>query len=139
MFGGRYRRNKKESLTRSIAPSKSFRKDMPQSGARPEKTAKILKILENFKKFEENEMKKAIKIEDLPSGLDETAVQVLRIIALKLGERQRGRVEYMHIAQSLNMSRAAVAKAVKRLAKSRAIKFLRTGEMEILNAVNVEG
>ena len=83
-------------------------------------------------------MKKAIKIEDLPSGLDETAIQVLRIIALKLGECQRGRVEYMHIAQSLNMSRATVSKAVKRLAKSRVIKFLRTGEMEILNAVNIE-
>lgn len=84
-------------------------------------------------------MKKAIKIEDLPSGLDETAVQVLRIIAIKLGERQRGRVEYMKIAASLDVDRAVVSKAVKRLARKRMIKFYKNGELEILNVVDVEG
>lgn len=82
-------------------------------------------------------MKKAIKIEDLPSGLDETAVQVFRVIVLKLGDRSRGRVEYMQIAASLNVSRAVVSKAVKRLKRKGVLAFVKGGELEILNVINV--
>ena len=81
-------------------------------------------------------MKKAIKIEDLPAKLDETAVQVLRIIALKLGDRARGRVEYMQIAASLNVKREVVRKAVNRLKRKRVLRSV-DGELEILRTVDV--
>ena len=79
--------------------------------------------------------KMAIKIEDLPS-LDATAVQVLRVIVLKLGSSQRGRVEYKVIGSCLKLKRDVVAKAVRRLHEKKVL-ALENGELVLLNVIEV--
>ena len=78
-------------------------------------------------------MKNSIKIENLPA-LDTTAVHVLRVIVLKLGDRRRGFVDYNIIAKSLDVKARTVARAVVRLEKK---KMLRrdNGELELLETV----
>ncbi len=79
-------------------------------------------------------MKKSIKIENLPA-LDTTAVHVLRVIVLKLGDKRRGFVDYNIIAKSLDVKARTVARAVVRLEKK---KMLRrdNGELELLETVD---
>ena len=79
-------------------------------------------------------MKKSIKIENLPA-LDTTAVHVLRVIVVKLGEKRRGFVDYNIIAKSLDVKARTVARAVVRLEKK---KMLRrdNGELELLETVD---
>ena len=79
-------------------------------------------------------MKKSIKIENLPA-LDTTAVHVLRVIVLKLGDKRRGFVDYNIIAKSLDVKARTVARAVVRLEKK---KMLRrdNGEVELLETVD---
>ena len=78
-------------------------------------------------------MKKSIKIENLPS-LDGTAVHVLRVIVVKLGNRRRGFVDYNIIAKSLNIKARTVARAVVRLEKKRVLRR-DNGELELLESV----
>lgn len=78
-------------------------------------------------------MKKSIKIENLPS-LDGTAVHVLRVIAVKLGDKRRGFVDYNIIAKSLHIKTKAVAQAVIRLEKKRVLRR-DNGELELLETV----
>ena len=75
-------------------------------------------------------MKKSIKIENLPA-LDTTAVHVLRVIVLKLGDKLRGFVDYNIISKSLSVK----ARTVVRLEKK---KMLRrdNGELELLETVD---
>ena len=79
--------------------------------------------------------KMAIKIEDFPS-LDATAVQVLRVIVLKLGNSKRGRVEYKDIGRSLKLKRDVVAKAVRRLREKKVLAF-ENEELVLLNVIEV--
>ena len=79
--------------------------------------------------------KMAIKIEDFPS-LDATAVQVLRVIVLKLGSSQRGRVEYKDIGRSLKLKRDVVAKAVRRLREKKVL-AIENEELVLLNVIEV--
>ena len=77
-------------------------------------------------------MKRAIKIEDLPA-LDDTARDVLRVIALHLGERESAFVNYNLIAKSIGTKRNVVASAIERLKKKRVVKVV-NGELTILNS-----
>ena len=79
-------------------------------------------------------MKKSIKIENLPA-LDTTAVHVLRVIVLKLGDKRRGFVDYNIIAKSLDVKARTVARAVVRLEKKRVLRR-DNGELELLESVD---
>lgn len=78
-------------------------------------------------------MKKSIKIENLPA-LDGTAVHVLRVIVVKLGDKRRGFVDYNIIAKSLHIKAGTVARAVVRLEKRRVLRRW-NGELELLDRV----
>lgn len=78
-------------------------------------------------------MGKSIKISNLPA-LDDTAVQVLRVICLKLGADRRGWVDYKIIATSLKIRPSAVARAVIRLEKKKVLRRW-NGELELLERV----
>ncbi len=65
-------------------------------------------------------MERAFKIKDIPE-LDKTSAQVLRVIALKLGERNEAFVDFTMIAKSLNLKRAVVSSSVKRLVKNKLV------------------
>ncbi len=80
-------------------------------------------------------MKRAIKIENLPA-LDETSRDVLRVIALHLGDREGAYVDYTTIAKSLDLTRPAVASAVERLKKKRVLAE-EHGRLKIINSVLV--
>lgn len=80
-------------------------------------------------------MTRAIKIEDLPS-LDDTAIQVLRVISIKLGEKDEGFVDYKIIGDSIDVDRDVVSKAVKRLQRKRIIS-IKDKKMKILKTVFV--
>ena len=80
-------------------------------------------------------MTRAIKIEDLPP-LDDTSVQILRIIALKQGENESVYVSYTHIAKSLNIARGAVSSSVKRMI-TRGILKQENGKLSIQNTVKL--
>ena len=84
----------------------------------------------------ENDVIKAIKIQDL-TAIDETSVQILRTIALHLGEREQGRVNYMMIAKSLKLERSVVRSAVNRMIK-KGILEKHGDELAISKAVMVE-
>ena len=79
-------------------------------------------------------MKKSVNIENLPA-LDTTAVSVLRVICLKLGDRRRGFVDYNIIAKSLDVKARTVARAVVRLEKKQVLRRS-DGELELLDKVN---
>ena len=84
----------------------------------------------------ENDVTKAIKIQDM-TAIDETSVQILRAIALHLGDREQGRVNYMLIAKSLNVRRSVVRSAVNRMI-SKGILEKHGDELAISNAVMVD-
>ena len=80
-------------------------------------------------------MKRAIKIEHL-RPLCDTDSQVLRVIALKLGEESEKYVDYGIIADSIGKTRDTVRKSVNRMIKRR-ILAVRNGKLAIENAVFV--
>jgi len=81
-------------------------------------------------------MTRALKIENL-AAIDETSAQVLRVISLHLGEEAEKRVDYQLIADSLNISRDTVRKAVNRMVKNRTL-AKRNGMLSIPGAVMVQ-
>ncbi len=82
-------------------------------------------------------MDRAIKIKNL-APLDDTAIQILRIISLKIGDKGGAFVPYMQIAKSLNLDRDTVAKSVKKMIKRGILKEVK-GELTIPDSVLVMG
>lgn len=80
-------------------------------------------------------MTRAIKIEDLPP-LDNTSVQILRIIALKQGESDSVYVNYAMLAKSLNIARGAVSSSIKRMT-ARGILKQENGKLSIQNTIKL--
>ena len=81
-------------------------------------------------------MKDAYMIEDMPA-IDVTARDVLRILALKIGEKDEAFVDFDIVAKSLNISRDATSKAVKRLVKKRVVR-IKNRKISIVGTVKVE-
>lgn len=81
-------------------------------------------------------MKRAIKIENL-RPLCETDIQILRVIALQLGENTEKFIDYNWIADSIGEERDTVRKSVNRMLKRR-ILSKRNGKLAIENAVLVQ-
>lgn len=81
-------------------------------------------------------MTRALKIENL-AAIDETAVQVLRVISLHIGSRDSAHVNYMLIAKSLGIKRQVVASAVERMKDKKILKE-ENGKLCILNSVLVQ-
>jgi len=80
-------------------------------------------------------MKRALKIEEL-KPIDQTSVDVLRVISLHLGDEKARYVDYNVIAKALNITRETVSKAVNRMVKS-GVLSKKDGKLSILNAVLV--
>lgn len=80
-------------------------------------------------------MERALKIAEL-KPMDKTAIDVLRVISLHLGDDAEKRVDYNLIADSLNISRDTVSKAINRMVK-RGVLRRKNGKLSILNAVVV--
>ena len=76
-------------------------------------------------------MQRALPIENI-GNLTKTDVQILRVISVKLGEREKARIEYMDIARSLNLPRSTVRSSVNRMVQN---KILRR-DVEGLSFVN---
>ena len=81
-------------------------------------------------------MTRALKIENL-AAIDETAVQVLRVISLHIGADEKAHVNYTLIAKSLGLKRQVVAAAVERM-KAKKILSEENGKLKILNSVLVQ-
>lgn len=81
-------------------------------------------------------MTRALKIENL-AAIDETAVQILRVISLHVGEKDAAYVNYTMIAKSLGLKRSVVAAAVDRM-KGNKILAEENGKLKILNSVLVK-
>lgn len=81
-------------------------------------------------------MKRALKIENL-KPIDKTAVDVLRVISLHLGDEESKYVDYDVIAKSLNITRDTVAKAVNRMVEHGVLRK-KHGKLSILNSVLVQ-
>lgn len=78
-------------------------------------------------------MTRAIKIEDLVT-MDDTSIQILRVISLHLGANAAGYVDYNMIARSLNLDRDTVRKSVNRMIRKQILKK-ENGKLSILKAV----
>ena len=78
-------------------------------------------------------MTRAIKIEGI-TAMDDTSANILRVISLHLGERSEARVPYMLIAKSLNISRATVSSAVKRMIQRGTLR-VNDGKLSICNSI----
>lgn len=81
-------------------------------------------------------MTRAIKIENL-NEIDKTSAQILRVISLHLGAEEAAFVDYNLIAESLNLDRDTVRKAVNRMIKN-GVLTKADGKLSIKNAVVVE-
>lgn len=79
---------------------------------------------------------RAIKIDEL-KPIDETSVQILRVISLHLGQDPSAFVDYKLIAKSLNLDRDTVRKAVNRMIRSKILQK-ENGKLSIRNSVLVE-
>ncbi|HIU58874.1 MAG TPA: hypothetical protein IAC57_02110 [Candidatus Scatosoma pullistercoris] len=79
---------------------------------------------------------RAIKIDEL-KPIDETSVQILRVISLHLGQDPSAFVDYKLIARSLNIDRDTVRKAVNRMIRSKILQK-ENGKLSIRNSVLVE-
>ena len=79
---------------------------------------------------------RAIKIDEL-KPIDETSVQILRVISLHLGQDTSAFVDYKLIARSLNIDRDTVRKAVNRMIRSKILQK-ENGKLSIRNSVLVE-
>ena len=79
---------------------------------------------------------RAIKIDEL-KPIDETSVQILRVISLHLGQDPSAFVDYKLIAKSLNLDRDTVRKAVNRMIRSKILQK-ENGKLSSRNSVLVE-
>lgn len=79
---------------------------------------------------------RAIKIDEL-KPIDETSVQILRVISLHLGQNPSAFVDYKIIARSLNLDRDTVRKSVNRMIRSRILQK-ENGKLSIRNAVLID-
>ena len=79
---------------------------------------------------------RAIKIDEL-KPIDETSVQILRVISLHLGQDPSAFVDYKLIARSLCLDRDTVRKAVNRMIRSKILQK-EDGKLSIRNSVLVE-
>lgn len=79
---------------------------------------------------------RAIKIDEL-KPIDETSVQILRVISLHLGQDPSAFVDYKLIARSLNIDRDTVRKAVNRMIRSKILQK-ENGKLSIRNSVLVD-
>ena len=79
---------------------------------------------------------RAIKIDEL-KPIDETSVQILRVISLHLGQDPSAFVDYKLIARSLKIDRDTVRKAVNRMIRSKILQK-ENGKLSIRNSVLVE-
>lgn len=79
---------------------------------------------------------RAIKIDEL-KPIDETSVQILRVISIHLGQNPSAFVDYKIIARSLNLDRDTVRKSVNRMIRSRILQK-ENGKLSIRNAVLVD-
>lgn len=79
---------------------------------------------------------RAIKIDEL-KPIDETSVQILRVISLHLGQNPSAFVDYKLIARSLNLDRDTVRKSVNRMIRSRILQK-ENGKLSIRNAVLID-
>ena len=79
---------------------------------------------------------RAIRIDEL-KPIDETSVQILRVISLHLGQDPSAFVDYKLIARSLNIDRDTVRKAVNRMIRSKILQK-ENGKLSIRNSVLVE-
>lgn len=79
---------------------------------------------------------RAIKIDEL-KPIDETSVQILRVISLHLGQDPSAFVDYKIIARSLNLDRDTVRKSVNRMIRSRILQK-ENGKLSIRNAVLID-
>lgn len=80
-------------------------------------------------------MTRAIKIEDI-KGIDDTSAQILRVIALHLGEKDEAYVGYALIANSLNISYETVRASVVRMVRKGFLKK-ENGKLSIPKAIKV--
>lgn len=80
-------------------------------------------------------MTKSIKINEM-KAMDETEVEILRVLALHIGDRARAFVDFKIISASLNIPRRRVSAAVKRMQKKKILDVVH-GEIEILNEVRI--
>lgn len=80
-------------------------------------------------------MERALKIAEL-KPMDKTAIDVLRVISLHLGNDSEKRVDYNLIAKSLNITRDTVSKAINRMVE-RGVLRRKNGKLSILNVVVV--
>lgn len=81
-------------------------------------------------------MQRSIKISEM-KPIDKTSIQVLRVIAIQLGESNEGYVDYNLIAKSIDVHRDTVAKAVNRMVKNKVLKKEK-GKLSILNSVVID-
>ena len=80
-------------------------------------------------------MTRAIKLGDLVP-LDETSIQVLRVVSLHMGEKTEAYVDYKLIADSLDLDRDTVRKAVNRMIAKKVLSK-RNGKLAIEKAIVV--
>ncbi|MBQ8284398.1 MAG: winged helix-turn-helix transcriptional regulator [Clostridia bacterium] len=81
-------------------------------------------------------MEKAIKIDDYVA-LDQTSVEILKIISTLLGKEKEGRVSYNLIADILEIDRDTVRKSVNRMVDKNVLRK-QDKKLSIQNAVVVE-
>ena len=79
---------------------------------------------------------RAIKIDEL-KPIDETSVQILRVISLHLGQNPSAFVDYKTIARSLNLDRDTVRKSVNRMIRCKILQK-ENGKLSIRNAVLID-
>ena len=80
-------------------------------------------------------MTRAIKLGDLVP-LDETAIQILRVLSLHMGEKDEAYVDYKLIGDSLDLDRDTVRKAVNRMIAKKVLSK-RNGKLAIEKAIVV--
>ena len=80
-------------------------------------------------------MTRAIKLGDLVP-LDQTSIQVLRVISLHMGEKTEAYVDYKLIGDSLDLDRDTVRKAVNRMVAKKVLSK-RNGKLTIEKAIVV--
>ncbi len=82
-------------------------------------------------------MKRVIPIDKLPKNIGATSRDILKVIALHLGEDEEKRVEYALIGRSINKSRETVRKSVNRMLKAKVLRS-KDGKLSIPDSILVE-
>lgn len=82
-------------------------------------------------------MDRAIKIANL-APMDETSIQILRVISLHIGDQGAAYVDYKLIAKSLNIERDTVRKSVNKMIARKILKK-DCGKLSIPNSISVMG